>query len=258
MAANDPFSWSATAAISATRNTVGDPDGAATERWLDAEVSVYLDRAQQVVVRELEIALPTVWTIDTIVLDQNNYAMPDNFDADKVVEYQNTTSDIRRLAYVTFDQYQNWFANNPIVSGEPTHYTFWRKLGTADENIVQREIIFYPTPTQTEVDAGPIRVYGYKRPEAIDTNNLDHIIELEAPYVEAMVMYAAYLMMRDDQDHTSADRLRREYDRQIQSCLDHQSRKSRARIPQLEPRDSVLRPWKYTRNPFARRGFGGY
>lgn len=246
-----PYVWTFTKFVTAVRNTVGDPSGAATERWTDAEIEDYGNRSLLVVGRDAERAFETVWTA-SLVTDQYEYEMDASFDRDKWVEWQNDTDDIRRMVYVPFSIWQERFGDDPTDTGDPYYYTFWRKLGSTDTAIIQTNILVHPAPS-TSVNTKTLRVYGYKRPEALDANNATRVLELEAPYVEAAVMWCAYLMMRDDGDHVSADRFRGEYEAQKNGILDHLSRKTRSSSAQLRPRDSVLSPYPWKRGPYIRR-----
>jgi len=246
--AGEPVIWTGTLVLGAVRDTVGDPDGAATERWTDLEISNYVNRAMLVIARDIEKGFETVWTM-AFVTDQNSYEMEQSFDRDRWIEWQKSTSDIRELEFVPFVEFQSRFGLDPTKTGEPVWYTFWKRLGSTSTATVQTNIFVYPTPDST-VNTDTMRVYGYKRPEAIEPSaGLANALELDPLYVEAAIMYAAYLIKRDDDDLTSADRFRAEYEAQKMAILDHNSRKSRAHTPTLTPRDSTLHPYRHNRNP---------
>jgi hypothetical protein len=190
-------------------------------------------------------AYRTVWTQE-LTDGTGEYEMPANFEFDKKVEYRADTDDIRKLDYVTFEEWNNVVGKDETNSWTPLRYTFWRKLGgdqSASPAYVNDYIRLNPVPGSDE-DGNFIGVYGFKRPDIINVaTEGDHVIETPASYVEAQIMWAAYLVMSDDGDFAASDRKKTEYEHQVVKIKNHIAITSRSERPRIRPRNSALNPW---------------
>jgi hypothetical protein len=212
----DPYVWTGTAALSALRRSIGDPDpgGNYTPRWSDAELVDYLNRAQLHVALECEVSLKAVWSTD-LVDGQREYKLPPNFFKSTGVDYVAVSrSDVRPLTHLTWQEYRDRFLSNEDAEGEPCWYHFWRKTGDDPTTTQPPSIYIFPTPGTNE-DGNAIEVHGFKHPDAISSGDLAPVLELEAPYVEAALTYASMLVAQDDSDHSSEDRRERRFLRQV-------------------------------------------
>lgn len=242
----NPFVWTGTVAVKALRDTIGDPVSAATQRWVDADLVDYLNRGAQQVILATEYTLETQWEATT-VNGTREYELPLNFVRDEAVEYVNSTTDIRRLEYLTFEEYFTTYSINPTSTGDPLFYWFWRKLGDDLTSIQPSSLYLHPVPNSAKT----IRVWGYKIPDIIST--LTNVLEFEGPYVEAIVSYAGHLAMMDDGDTSKSDRLEVKYERQISKILDYNSHKTRSERSRIVPRKSILSSWGTRRFPWDSR-----
>ena len=236
----NPYVWTGTEAIIALRDTIGDPVSASTPRWADADLARYINRGAQQVILATEYTVETQWEVTTVAATRE-YELPTNFVRDEAVEYVKSTTDIRRLEYLTFEEYFKTFSNNPTSAGDPIYYFFWRKLGDTPEPIVIQpsSLYLHPVPTEAKV----VRVWGYKLPDAILSTDLSRVIEFEGPYVEAVISYAGHLAMMDDGDTAKADRLEVKYERLVSKIMDYNSHKTRSERGRITPRQSVLNNW---------------
>jgi hypothetical protein len=223
------------------RNTIGDPSGATTQRWTDAEIEGYANRAQYQVVLDTEVSLEAVFTI-ALVESQSEYELPTSFIRDKHVEYEASTTDIRRLTYLTHDEYNRSHSRNPTTESEPIYYWYWNKVGTDPALIQPTSIHIVPTPNATAAAATGIRIYGYKYPNQLDLTSPspDDALQLPMPYSEAIVLKVAEFVKLDDDDMPGAERIEAKYQRQISKILDFQSHKTRSEISRIKPRSSVF------------------
>ena len=202
-----PLVWAASTVITALRNTVGDPSGASVGRWTAAELDSYYNRAQLQVVGDTTKVLETIWFASPTD-GQREYKLPAGFFQAKTVIYAPTTADHRVLNALNTDEYNAWVRGDETNEAEPTDYYFWRKLGDDPTTTQPPSIFLHPTPSTTVTTdnaATGLIVYGYKHPDTIDsTANPTFVVELEAPYVEAALMYAAHLVHLDDGDEGRA------------------------------------------------------
>lgn len=232
-----PFAWTGARFVEALRNTVGDPEAQST-RWSTPTLVGYGNRAQQQLVLDTEISLETQWEA-TLVDGQFEYKMPDNFIQDRRTEYFAAADDVRQLQRLNQADYDEWFSRNPSVTGEPTMYYFWRKLGDDLTTIQPVSIFLIPIPDAV-AEGNTLKVWGYKLPDAIDADDLGKVLEFSSAYCEALVLYAASLVKLDDGEETFADRLTARYESQVMKIKDVLARKSRADRPRMRPRSSVL------------------
>jgi hypothetical protein len=243
----NPTLWTGAAAITALRNTVQDPSGAAVTRWADADMAKYLDRAVQRIVADTETAVETSWTA-ALVDGTREYALPANFFKDKVVEYVKETTDVRRLVYLNREEFEERFARDPTASGEPVYYWYWARKGSDPTTYQTGSIYLSPVPDAV-ADTKTLRIWGYKVPDSIAADTTK-TIELEPVYVEAMLMYAASLVKMDESDLGAQDRFLALYERMSRTIMDNRAQKSKSRISQIRQRDSVLSgyqpylPWR--------------
>lgn len=241
-----PYVWSGTNAVAAIRDTVGDPVGATTTRMTDATIVGYLNRAMLQVVLDCERSLETSWTF-TLVASQREYSMHAAFYKVARVEYIFTAStDIRRLEPMTRNQYDTYFGTDEGTTDEPRWYYFWRKLGTDPTSTIPPLLFLHPTPGSGE-NGKTVRVTGFKYPDAVSSSDLTKVLELEAPYVEAAVLWAAMLIATDENDDGRAASLEARYERQVNKVRQSQAQKVLSAPSRLMPRNSRLmlgpHPW---------------
>jgi hypothetical protein len=243
----DPVQWTQLKAIASVRNTIGDPLGAATERWTQAEIADYLDRAGQTVILDTQHILRTVWDFD-MVADTQEYVMANNFlEATSVKWWKaDDESDQRELSYMTFRRWSDWYPRDPVASGAPTHYTLWNKLGDDITTVQPPIMMIRPVPSSTgEGATDKIRVYGVKVPDVM-ASPYANIMELKGHHVEAQVIYAAHLAQLDDGEMTAAQILEQKYERLISKIKNDEARQDRSDRPRIRPRASRL--WLSSRN----------
>jgi hypothetical protein len=86
----------------------------------------------------------------------------------------------------------------------------------------------------------------------VSSSDLTKILELEAPYVEAAILWAAMLIATDENDDGRAQLLEGRYERQVNKVRQSQAQNRHLSVPsRLVPRDSRLaqnwslrpRPW---------------
>jgi hypothetical protein len=243
-----PFLWNGNSFVEALRNTIGDPEAQST-RWSTPTLVGYGNRAQQQLVLDTEIAIETQWET-TLVDGQLEYKMPENFIQDRRTEYFAAADDVRCLQRLNQADYDSWFSRNPTVTGEPTMYYFWRKLGEDLGTYQPTSIFLIPTP-DVVAEGNTLKVWGYKLPDEMHIDSLWRSLEFHPAHCEALVLYAASLVKLDDGEETFADRLTARYESQVMKIKDVLARKSRADIPRMRPRSSVLLtssrpmlPWK--------------
>jgi len=124
-----PFVWTEATFIDALRNTIGDPAGAAAERWDTATLDGYGNRAMLQVGLDTDgRAFESSW-IGDVTLDQREYKLPGGFYKAIKVEYIRTPSDVRLLNYIPDYEQNLWGMTDPTATGIPTSYYLWRKLG---------------------------------------------------------------------------------------------------------------------------------
>ena len=216
----------------------------------------YLNRGGMQLALDVPEGYRTVWTM-TLTDGTAEYEMPDGFTFDRVVEFQDDTDDtaigddVRQLEYLSRQDYQQRVGTDQTLSGTPTSFTYWRKLGSTSTSTVRDYIRFYPVPGADE-DGKVIRVYGYKYPDVISAAAMSNVLETPPVYVEAQIMWAAHLAMRDDGDTAMARDFEAQYENQVRKIRNHIVTKSRSRRPKIRPRDSALLPWRDTEVPWPR------
>lgn len=233
----NPFVWTGTNALAALRTTIGDPDpgGNYTPHWSDAELVGYLNRAQLQVVLETETVIESVWTT-ALVDGQREYKLPAAFHKATGVDYIATArSDVRPLEPLEWQEYRDLYLNDEDAEGAPCWYYFWRKTGDDPTTTQPASVYIHPTPGSAE-DGKDIEIHGYKHPDAIAAGDLTPVLELEAPYVEAAISWAAMTAMTDDGDTSIADRLERRYAFQISQIRQALVQKDRSSVSRIRPR----------------------
>jgi hypothetical protein len=235
-----PFQWHQAAAITQVRNTIGDPDGAATERWTDAEIASYLDRGGQALCLDTGTVLETYWTFD-IVADTQEYAQHQNFIEAKSVKWERASDDFRKLEFVTRDQWDLLVGRNPAKSGEPTHYTIWNQLATDSTTTTQPPIFYlWPVPTSVEVALNAtVHVWGNKLPDVFVAPYTQYL-ELRGHHVEAQVQWASAMAFMDDDEVGKSQVCEGRYQRIVEKIKNDMARKDRSRRPRIRPRNSRL------------------
>lgn len=247
-----PYKWTEANVVAALRNTIGDPSTGPATRWTDTECSEYLNRGGQQLTLSIPEVFETVWTV-ALVEDQREYMMDPAFMADRRVEFKFAVaddSDNRPLRYLTMEEWEEMgMDRDETQTGQPFYYTFWRKLGTTSPITVEQKpyIKVHPTPGADE-DTKLLRVYGYKLPDAItSTPSATDVVETEAHLVEAQVMWAAHLMMRDDDEVGKARDFLMEYEAQINKIKDWRYSKTRSKRPKIRPWSGSV--WAFANRP---------
>jgi len=231
-----PFLWTGTLTVDALRNTIGDPSGATTTRWTNAELVGYLNRAMLQVVADADTAFETVWTAD-LVDGTREYKLPDAWHSTAKVRWVKTANtDIRILKRVDFHVYQNWLARDEDATGTPTQYYYWRKLGTDPTTAQPQSIFLDPTPDAGAAGTANLEIWGYKYPDALDSTALTPVVELEPPYVETVLIWASSLVAMDEDDMVKADRLEAKYHRMMDIVTGSLSRRDRSENERLLPK----------------------
>ena len=244
-----PHLWTGTSFRTAIRNMIQDPTSAASQRWTDAELlDDYGNRAILQVVLDTETAVETSWTVP-LVTATREYALPSNFLKDKVVEVVKETTDVRRLAYLERDQFEDLYSRDPTSAGEPGFYWYWARKGSDPTTYQTGSIYFHPVPTAAE-NTKLVRIWGYKMPDALAAADLTKTVELDGPFVEAALSYAAMLVKADDRDTALADFHKGNYREQIQKILDFRASKTKSRVGRIVPRESALLPFPERRPQF--------
>jgi hypothetical protein len=190
----------------------------------------------------VEDLLPTQWTV-TLVNNQREYKLPPNHFKPASVEYVRTAStDIVRINYI--DNYEYWetLLGDEGATGEPRYYYLWRKLGDDPTTTQPGSILLHPTPGTAE-NGKTLRLWGYKHPDAVSASDLTKVLEIEAPYVEAAVLYASHLAKRDDGDITEAEALMAMYERVITKVKQARARQDLSTTSRMLPRG-----WKSSRS----------
>lgn len=229
-----PHKYTADTLEEALRDTVGDPSSNPSQRWDDTECADYLNRAMAQVALHIPWEYETSWTV-TMAAGTRVYLLPIDFIAEKRVENIVTAdTDERTLIYCDETEWKmKGFQQDKDASGEPTHYTYLRDLGDSDPTSEQpRHIVLYPNPSA----ANDLKIYGFKIPEVL-TAGTTEVPELPVHKLEAVIMYAGYLMMRDDRDDVRADRFLRDFSMQISLIRNFNFSATRSRAP-------MLKPWK--------------
>lgn len=226
-----PLIWLGSTAITALRNTIGDPSGATQTRWTDAELAAYLNRGQlQVTLDEPRMFL-TEWTLSTAD-GTREYALPPSWVATQSVQLIRTAnSDIVQLQNVSYETYQTWVLGDETAEAEPNLYYVWRKLGADPTTHQPPSLFLHPTPDAVY----SLRIVGFKMPDdiAADTSK---VMELEALFVEAAIMYAASLAMFDDDDLGRRDRFMVEYEKMADKVTGAIDRRDYSRVSRLMPK----------------------
>lgn len=246
-----PFVWTGTNVVKAVRDTIGDPEAQST-RWTTVEIVAYLNRSGQQLALDVEVALETQWDL-LLVSGTAEYAMPVNFVSDRRIEYIRAADDIRTLQRLTTQQYEEWKSHDPSITGEPTTYYFWRKLGSDLTSYQPTSIFFQPIPDAT-ANGKTVRVWGSKIPDAISESSLDLVLEVPSTYVEAMVLYASSIARFDDGDPQTGAQFRNLYEAQVLKIKNASTKRSRSSRARLLPRDSIISPSRMAPGwPWARR-----
>lgn len=246
-----PLKWTASTAVTAIRNTVGDPStGTNTPRWSASEVDGYFNRAAIQVVLDAEVPLRTAWTF-SLVSGQREYSLPSNFYKAQKVTWIKTSVDKRKLKFIPFEVYSDMNVQDETRTGEPLGYYVWAKMGTDPTDYQPPIIGFHPTPGAAEAaDPGTdnLEIHGYKFPDTIDsTTSGTKIVELPIPAVEAAVQYAAYLMKSDDGDPSATVQLGI-YERAVQKIVESLARRDDLSGP------ARIRPKGYRRPEWTNSG----
>ena len=229
-----PHSYTADTLETALRNTVGDPESNPSQRWTAAECADYLNRGMNQLALHVPTEFETSWTV-TLTPGTREYLLPVDFVCDKRVELIVTANvDEKTLVFCDEGEWRlNGFNERKDDSGQPRYYTFLRNLGDSDPIVLQpKHIVLYPNPDA----ADDLKVYGFKIPEALTVSG-DEVPEVITPKVEAVIMWAAHLMSRDDRDDVRADRFMRDFHDQIRAIRAFNSEVSRSRA-------MMLKPWK--------------
>jgi hypothetical protein len=237
-----PLVWTAATAVTAVRNTIGDPAGAATTRWSATEIDGYLNRAQLSVVRDCEVSLETSWTAD-ITAGTREYKMPSSFYKTESADWIHVArTDIRHLRPVSYAYYRDVILRDETTQDEPQVYYFWRKLGDDPTTSQPTSIYLHPTPNfSTAAGNDFLEVHGYKYPDTIDSTGAPtKVLELEPPYVEAAVMWACYLILSDDGDPRATEKLRT-YELLVEKTRSAMARKDLSTASRLRPKGSRYR-----------------
>ena len=259
--ANEPLVWTQLITMDAVRNTIGDPNGAATERWTDAEIASYCDRAQLVVILDTGTILRTVWDF-TLTDGAAEYVMAENFvEAHKVKWWKaNDESDQRELTYLTFTQFMEAYPKDPIVAGDPSHYTFWNKLKTDATTTMQPPILMIRPVKATITESDRVRVWGVKTPDVFASGtSYGDTLEIRGQHVEALISYAASLAFWDDDEAGKAQAMEGRYQRMVEKIKHDEARRDRSRRPMIRARSSRLYPYRDRARPLPQhfnRGWG--
>jgi hypothetical protein len=241
----NPVTWDADAVVTALRSTIGDPAGATVPRWSDTELDNYYNRAQLQVVLDADITVKAMWDT-TIVESQREYKLPDAFfKAERVQYIAPSDTDIRELRYMSRAAYRSWVLRDEDNEGEPTNYYLWRKTGDdpvsdgGSPSVAQPGSIFlHPTPNAAAAGANKLRIYGYKFPDSIANASGTKLVELEAPYVEAALMYAASLVKADDGEMGESNAFLVRFENQMDKVTAAQAREDRSRYSRAMPKGS--------------------
>jgi hypothetical protein len=234
-----PYKWDEATLEAAIRTTIGDPSGANNQRWTQAEITAYANRAANQVVLDTEALVETVWNM-TLTASTSEYELPDNFVKDKIVEIllAGAETDVRRLGYITVDEYHVSFSRDTTTEATPLWYWIWNKRGDDPTDFQPKSIRFHPVPNSS---SDKIRIVGYKNPNAFDFSaNGTTIVEFEPYHCEALVHYVLYLTKLDDDDMIAALRAKALYDGQVSKIMAAQTPRSRSERPRLVPRSSVF------------------
>ena len=233
-----PHSYTADTLEEALRNTMGDPTSNPSLRWTAANCTDYLNRGMNQLALHIPTEYETSWEIETVAATRT-YLLPIDFICDKRVEYVATAlSDERTLVFMDEGEWKAAGMNErKNDSGEPRFYTYLRDLGEGDSPpeptaLQPKHIVLYPVPDAAKT----LRVYGFKIPDAIAAGTTE-IPELITPKLEAVIMYAAYLMSRDDRDDVRGDRFLRDFHDQVKLI-----RAFNAAVSHSRP--MMLKPWK--------------
>lgn len=248
-----PYRFTVANAITALRDTIGDPSTGGAVRWSDAECCRYLNRAGFQLTLNIPDLLETAWTTP-VVTGTRSYEMPNNFTEDHRVFFVNTTNtDQRRLEYLTWEEWTERGLERDISTptGVPIFYTFWRKLG--DDLTTEQPTSIYLHPIPGTAESGKIlQVWGFKVPDTVVETDTTKVLETEAIYVEAQVMYAAHLMAMDDDDDGKSDRLLSRFDRIVERIHSAKAQRTRSERPMIHPRDSIFTTYR-NRGPILPR-----
>lgn len=239
--------YTGTSLLRELSSMIGDPTSSASPRWGQAVKLGWLNRGLQKVTIDTETLVESEWTTDTVAA-QKEYELPQNWLMDQTVMYEKDATDHRKLIYFTIDQMTDFIGANPDQSGDPAYYWFWRRLGGDITVKTPPTMRLYPVPGTAEAGL-KIRVFGWKLPDEILATNLDLAIELEAPFCELVLLYAAKLARQDDREPAMAAQLRREYIDQLKMTKGIRAKKSRSKRPRIRARSNSPiyakeLPWK--------------
>lgn len=241
----NPLLWTASTAVTAVRNTIGDPStGTNTPRWSAAEIDGYFNRAQIQVVLDAEIPLRTTWTF-SLVAAQREYSMHANFHKAAKVTWIKTSTDRRTLQVIPFEVYRDLNVQDETRTGDPLGYYFWNKMGTDPTTAPHPPLMYiHPTPGSAQAGSANLEIHGYKHPDTIDsTTNPTRVVELPVHYVEAAVMYASYLILSDDGDPKAPSQLAI-YERTVQKVVESMARRDDLSGPaRIRPKGSRQAEW---------------
>jgi hypothetical protein len=229
--------------MQSVRDTIGDPDGAATERWTDAEIARYCDRAGLMVVLDTGFVLRTAWTFSLANTTQE-YVMAENFiEAHRVKWIKGgDDTDQRELEYLTFERFMDLNSTDPTTAGDPKYYTYWNKLFTDSTTSMQPPIMMlYPVKATGGDDSDTVRVWGVKTPDIfVSTGTYGNMVEMRGQHVEALILYAASLAQWDDGEAGMAQMLEGRYQRTVEKIKHDEARRDRSSRPSIRPRSSRL------------------
>jgi hypothetical protein len=239
-----PFEWTQDLAIKAVRNTIGDPDGAATERWTDAEIANYLDRAGQTVILDTQLVLRTEWEF-LLVADQDEYTMAENFVEAYAVKWwkSDDESDQKKLEFIPFDEWNRVFERDPVASGSPAYYTIWNRMKNDLTTIGQPPVMFIrPVPsTEAEGATDKVHVWGVKTPDLMDVgDSYAKHMEFKGHHMEALISWASSLAFWDDDEAGKAQAMEGRYQRLVEKIKNDEARRDRSSRPMARPRRSRL------------------
>jgi len=235
----DPFMWTGTELINSVRGSIGDPTNRATQRFEDADIVLALNRAIPKLAKDVQGVLSqTVWEC-ALTQGTREYTAPAGFLYDRHVELEYDTDDVRTLTYMTIDEYRELAVRNPEYEGVPYRYGIWRKLGQDDFSYNPPLFILWPNPS-AEVDTKKLRVWGFKLPDKIETTNLGKTVEVDPRHCEALVAWAAKILLADDNELALSRDAKEDYYREVTQIKGEQTRRSRSRHIQLKPRPSIL------------------
>jgi hypothetical protein len=201
----------------------------------------YYNRGALQAVLDSDVILKSVFYTD-LVADQREYKLsPSHWKIESAQYIATADTDIREMRYMSRNEYRNWILRDEDATGEPTHYYFWRKLGDSPEPTTAQppSIFLHPTPGTAEAGTANLRLYTYKYPDLIDSEGSPGVVvELEPPYVEAALMYAASMVKADDGEMGESNAFLARYEAQIDKVRSSLAREDRSRFSRIMPKGS--------------------